>query len=97
MVVVARALAKASLASRPLRSPVSALAATDSDLARRVRRLVEPARPRRTAVPVALMCAAAVVSSTASLVVGGVAHQGFERAQSHFSHSRSVTAGRSAR
>jgi beta-lactamase regulating signal transducer with metallopeptidase domain len=88
-VVVARALAKASLASRPLRSPVGALAAVDSDLARRVRRLVETPRPRRTALPVTLMCLAAIVSATASLVVGGVAHQGFEHAQSHFGRTPS--------
>jgi hypothetical protein len=88
-VVVARALAKASLAGRTLPAPVNALGAVDSDLARRVRRLVEAPTRRRTALPVTLMCAAAVVSATASVIVGGVAHQGFEHAQSHFGRTPS--------
>ncbi|WP_375485587.1 M56 family metallopeptidase [uncultured Jatrophihabitans sp.] len=80
-VPVARALAKAALARG--RAPDLGLAAGETELAGRVRLLLEPVR-RGTAGAVALMAGAAVLCAASSLTVAVHAHQDFERAQAHY-------------
>ncbi len=83
-ITVARAVAKASLASRGA-VPAGALAmgSHGTDLAYRIGNLVDP-RPRRTGRVVSLLAAVAVACALSAGVVALVAHADFETAQSSY-------------
>jgi len=81
---VARALARAALAHPPVAAPEPALAVARSDLACRVRNLLEPP-PRRTGRAVALMVAVTIACTGSGLAVSTYAHARLEHAESRYS------------
>jgi Zn-dependent protease with chaperone function len=79
--IVARALARASLAAAAMRTaPASAMALTQTDVRARVRALTEPPRPR-PAWAAAAAVALALASGAAALAMVAATHQQIEAAQ----------------
>ena len=92
-VPVARALAKAALhrAALPRTAiPDFALSAAETEIAGRVRNLLQPSG-RGTPIAVAVMAGLAIVCAVSSVTVALHAHQDFEQAQARYLSSRSVT------
>ena len=84
---VARALAKAGLARSEAAVPI-ALAIAETDLAVRVRSLVEPTRGARPRCAVTLLSCAGVVALAGAVCFGVNAHELFEAAQAVYSAHR---------